>query len=66
MTDRAGLEAKRAVGAAYDALLASWAEAGAGVPEWAMRVIALPDGLECRITIARAPGPGEIRVPLPA
>ena len=65
MTDAAALEAKRGVGRAYDELLASRQAAGDAAPEWACRVVKLPGGLECRITIARAPEPGEIRVPLP-
>jgi hypothetical protein len=51
------LEAKRKLGSAYDEVLASYRDQGAAAPDWIMRVVKLPDGLECRVTIARRPLP---------
>lgn len=46
----------------YDALVQVGRENPAGLgPVGTFRVVPLPDGLECRVTIARAPVGGEIR-----
>ena len=56
------LDAKRRVGQAYDALVDAGRDNPAQLgPVGTFRVVPLPDGLECRVTIARAPVGGEIR-----
>jgi hypothetical protein len=56
-------ETKLKVARAYNALVdvgrADPAQLG---PVGTFRVVPLPDGLECRVTVARAPTPGEIRL----
>lgn len=49
-------EAKRAVGKAYDRLLARGREDPSSLgPYGTMCLVRLPNGLECRVTIANAP-----------
>jgi hypothetical protein len=56
-------QARLNVARAYDELLQRGRENAALLgPHGAFRVVSLPDGLECRVVIARAPQPGEIRV----
>lgn len=55
-------DAKLQVARAYNALVAVGREDPAQLgPVGTFRVVPLPDGLECRVTIARAPVGGEIR-----
>ena len=55
-------DARLAVARAYDALAQRARDDPAGLgPVGTFRVVTLPEGLECRVTVARAPVGGEIR-----
>lgn len=61
MSDWKTAQAK--VNAAFDALVQIGRDEPQQLgPYGTCRVITLPGGLECRVTVARSPQPGEIRI----